>query len=49
MRIDNRNIHRYDNRTVYAVLLALVHLLGVLAKQRSSGLLVKEHMTGLAQ
>ena len=49
MRIDNRSIHRYDNRILYALLLALVHLVGVLAKQRSSGLLVKEHMTGLAQ
>lgn len=45
--------HRGDSgdgtRVLYAVLLALVHLFGVLAKQRSPRLLVQEYVAGLAE
>jgi len=45
--------HRGDSRDgtgiIYAVLLALIHLFGVLAKQRSPRLLVQEYVAGLAE
>lgn len=49
MQRNHRGDSGYDARILYAVLLALINLFGVLAKQRSPRLLVQEYVTGLAE
>ncbi len=49
MQRNHRGDSGDDARVLYAVLLALVHLFGVLAKQRSPRLLVQEYVAGLAE
>lgn len=49
MQRNHRGDSGYDARILYAVLLALINLFGVLAKQRSPRLLVQEYVTSLAE
>lgn len=49
MQRHHRGSDRDGTRILYAVLLALINLLGVLAKQRSPRLLVQEYVAGLAE
>ena len=49
MRQHHRGSRRNSTGILYAVLLALVNLLGVLTKQRCPRLLVQEQMTSLAE